>query len=158
MQLLSFCMSSAYHVSSVSPFISEFHAFPNAQSSNRNSFFLLNQVTLESWHGFRSSWPATSRKYLAVEQRTAQIWKWGKHRVHHGWLVLLNAKFGQVLWSRNQLRFMYSYSLWCMGPYGDGATTLSQIHPPSFRAPIGLMLFFSKTIDVRKKQLDIILM
>lgn len=64
-----------------------------------------------------------------------------KYRVHHGWLVLLNAKFGQVLWSRNQ-EGLFSYSLWCMGPYGDGATTLSQIHPPSFRAPIGLMLCF----------------
>ena len=116
-------------------------AFPNVQSSNRNSHFVEpGHTRILAWLPFLLACHITQVPCSGTDLEVI------KQRVHHGWLVLLNAKFGQVLWSRNQ-EDLFTYSLWCMGPYGDGATTLSQIHPPSFRAPIGLMLcFFPKTL------------
>lgn len=96
-----FCMSA-----SVSPFIS---CIPDLQSSLATAI-LLNQVTLESWHGFRSSWLATSRKYLAVEQRTAQICESIMDDLSF-WMPNLDKSCGA------EIRYL-SYSLWCMGRMG----------------------------------------
>lgn len=117
-ELLPFCMSGQHIIiSSVSPWI--FHAFPNvlAAPSQRKNFVEPGHARILAWLSFLLACHITQVPCSGTTN-SADL-EVIKHRVHHGWLVLLNAKFGQVLWSRNQEDlFIYSYSLWCMGRMG----------------------------------------
>ena len=117
-ELLPFCMSGQHIIiSSVSPWI--FYAFPNvlAAPSQRKKFVEPGHARILAWLSFLLACHITQVPCSGTTN-SADL-EVIKHRVHHGWLVLLNAKFGQVLWSRNQEDlFIYSYSLWCMGRMG----------------------------------------